>query len=174
MNVSPKGWKFQTLHPIWNSENQMSESEVHPVDIKQRAMLLASHKGAVTAQSTIAVFAFITFQTHENDVATTVVTKKRQLDHQIVPTGGHEINPAERRAVQTFKSHFTSIIDKLDAKFSSDAWDHPTPQTNMTLNVLRPCDVNVAHSTCSHLHGTFDFGTHPPALLGCRSTAHES
>ena len=70
MNVSPKGWKFQTLHPIWNSENQMSESEVHPVDIKQRAMLLASHKGAVTAQSTIPVLHASLFQDLQNHLAT--------------------------------------------------------------------------------------------------------
>ena len=34
MSVSPKSLQFQTLHPIWNSENQMSGLEVHLVNVK--------------------------------------------------------------------------------------------------------------------------------------------
>ena len=76
-------------------------------------------------------------------------------------------NPAER-AIHAFKSCFTFVIDRVDQEFPQDAWDCLMPQTNMTLNLLRPCNLNPAHSAHSHIHGTFDCNAHSPVLIKSR------
>ena len=98
--------------------------------------------------------------------------QEKGLQFQVVVTGTHRRNPTER-AIQTFKSHFISIINGVDEQFPKDAWDYLIPQVNMTLNLLRPCGVNPAHLAYSYVHGPFDYDAHPIAPLGCRATVHE-
>ena len=45
------------------------------------------------------------------------------------------------------------VINGVDASFPRDAWDHLIPQTNTTLNLLRKCTINLAHSAYSCIHG---------------------
>ena len=98
--------------------------------------------------------------------------KAKDLTYETVPPRNHRRNPAER-AIQTFKAHFISILNGVDERFPEGAWDYLLPQTNMTLNMLRPCTVNPAHSAYSHVHGAFNYNAHPLAPLGCRAIVHE-
>ena len=98
--------------------------------------------------------------------------KAKQLVYETVPPANHRRNPAER-AIQTFKSHFISTLNGVDKDFPAGAWDLLIPQTNLTLNLLRPCTVNDAHSAYSYVYGPYDFNAHPLAPLGCRAIVHQ-
>ena len=63
------------------------------------------------------------------------------IQYELVLPGNHRRNLTER-AIQTFKAHFISLLNGLDVNFPEGAWDHLLPQTNTTLNMLRPCGVN--------------------------------
>ena len=97
---------------------------------------------------------------HETSRDLITAIKDKNMQYEVVPPCNHRRNPAER-AIQTFKSHFISILNGVDKDFPEGAWDHLIPQTNMTLNIMRPCRVNEAHSAYSYVHGPFDFGSHP-------------
>ena len=109
---------------------------------------------------------------HETSADLVAAIKEKELEYEIMPPSNHRRNPAER-AIQTFKSHFISIMKGLDNEFPEGGWDLLIPQVNMTLNMLRPCGVNEAHSAYAYIHGAFDFNAHPLAPLGCRAIAHE-
>ena len=109
---------------------------------------------------------------HETSKDLITAIKERNSQCEIMPPANHRQNPAER-AIGTSKSHFTSIINGLDEGFPSGGWDSLMPQVNVTLNMLRTCTVNPAHSACSCVHGAFDHSAHPPAPLGCKATVHQ-
>ena len=110
----------------------------------------------------------------DNEISKELIASitNKGLNYEVMPPCNHKRNPAER-AIQTFKAHFISIISGLDKNYPGEAWHLLIPQVNMTLNMLRECGVNSAHSTYSYIHGTFNFNAHPLAPLGCRAIAHE-
>ena len=98
--------------------------------------------------------------------------ESRGLLYETVPPGNHRRNPAER-AIQSFKSHFISIMNGLHKDYPANGWDLLMPQMNLTLNLLRECKVNPSHSAYSYIYGTFDFSAHPLAPLGCKAIVHD-
>ena len=54
---------------------------------------------------------------------------------QLVPPDNHRRNLAER-AIQTFKSHFKSILAGVDDTFPMRLWDRLLPRAVLTLNLL--------------------------------------
>ena len=98
--------------------------------------------------------------------------KKRGLRCEIMPPCNHRQNPA-KQAIQVFKAHFISALNGVNGNFPPEAWDLLTPQTNMTMNVLRECDIDEAHLSHSCIHGAFDFKSHPLAPLGCKAAVHQ-
>ena len=98
--------------------------------------------------------------------------KEKGLQCETVPPGNHQRNPA-KKAIQKFKSHFTATLNGVNEHHPKDTWDPLIPQTDLTLELLRPCSVNEAHSACLHVHGPHDFNAHPLAPLGCQAIVHE-
>ena len=88
--------------------------------------------------------------------------KEQGLTHKLALPGNHHRNPVER-ATQTIR---------VDDNCPPGAWDCLVPQTDVTLNVLRPCTMNEAHSACLFIHGPHDFNACPLAPLGCRTVVH--
>ena len=109
---------------------------------------------------------------HETSVDLIHEIEAKGLDYELAPPGNHRQNPAER-AIQSYKSHLISIINGADERYPDDAWDYLIPQTNITLNLLRECSINPAHSAYSYIYGPYDFNAHPLAPLGCRAIVHE-
>jgi len=62
------------------------------------------------------------------------------MTYELVPPGQHRRNQAER-AIQTFKSHFISILAGVDDKFPLSLWCHLLEPTELTLNLLRQSRV---------------------------------
>jgi hypothetical protein len=61
---------------------------------------------------------------------------KKNCDLQLVLPDTHRRNLVER-AIQTFKSHFISILAGVDPSFPMDLWDRLVPQAVLTLNLLQ-------------------------------------
>jgi hypothetical protein len=67
-----------------------------------------------------------------------------------------------KQAIQTFKSHFISILSGVDNSFPINEWDSLLPQAILTLNLLRNANVapkisaympiNTARSTMTGCH----------------------
>ena len=64
-----------------------------------------------------------------------VAVDNRQLTYQLVPPHDHRRNRA-KRAIQTFKAHFISILCGVDEKFPIELWCRLLPQAEITLNLL--------------------------------------
>ena len=95
---------------------------------------------------------------------------KKEIQHQLVPPHNHRANSAER-AIQTFKSHFKSILATVDPDFPIAQWDLLLPQANLTLNLLRSARTNPKLSAHAYLFGNFDFSATPLAPPGTRVIA---
>jgi len=98
---------------------------------------------------------------------------RENCELQLVPPDTHRRNLAER-AIQTFKSHFISILSGVDPGFPMSLWDRLLPQAVTTLNLLRQSNTNPAISAYQHVNGIFDYNKTPLAPLGCAVEMHES
>jgi hypothetical protein len=92
---------------------------------------------------------------------------------QLVPPDTHRRNLAER-AIQTFKSHFISILAGVDESFPMNLWDRLIPQAVLTLNLLRQSNKTPSISAYQHVNGNFDYNKMPLGPLGCAVEIHES
>jgi hypothetical protein len=91
--------------------------------------------------------------------------------YELFPPGQHRRNQAER-AIQTFKSHFISILAGVDNKFPLSLWCHLLEPTELTLNLLRQFHIASNISAFAHLHGTHDYMRKPFAPIGCAVQMH--
>jgi hypothetical protein len=85
---------------------------------------------------------------------------------QLVPPDNYQQDLA-KRAIQTFKNHFKTILAGVDDSFPMRLWDKLKPQTILTLNLL--CQSNIAPtvSAWQYVHGRFDYNKMSLALMGC-------
>ena len=98
---------------------------------------------------------------------------KENCDLQLVPPDTHRRNLAER-AIQTFKSHFISILAAVEPNFPMNLWDRLVPQAVVTLNLLWQSCKNPAISAYQHVNGVFHYNKMPLGPLGCAVKMHES
>ena len=79
----------------------------------------------------------------------------KQVDAQKVSPHNHRANVAERM-IETGKHHLISGIAGTDKKFLITQWDRLIPQTQMTLNMMRPFRINPKLSAEAFLEGQHD------------------
>jgi hypothetical protein len=96
---------------------------------------------------------------------------QQEIQFELVPPGSHRRNQAER-AIQTFKSHFISILAGVNDKFPLSLWCHLLEPTELTLNLLCQSKVAPKVSAFSHVHGHHAYMKKPFAPLGCAIEAH--
>ena len=89
-----------------------------------------------------------------------------------MPPHIHRRNSAER-AIQTFKNHFIAGLASTDPNFPLSNWCRLLPQAELTLNLLRPSQLNPKLSAYAQLEGAFDFNRTPLAPPGTRVIVHE-
>ena len=63
------------------------------------------------------------------------ITEDWKATYQLVPPDVHCAN-ATKRAIQTFKAHFVSILAGINNNFPNYLWDTLLPQTELTLDLL--------------------------------------
>ena len=89
----------------------------------------------------------------------------KNVEYQLVPPRIHRRNSAEQ-AIQTFKNHFIAGLASTDPNFPLSNWCRLLPQAELTLNLLRPSQLNPKLSAYAQLEGAFDFTRTPLAPLG--------
>ena len=89
-----------------------------------------------------------------------------------MPPHFHRHNSAEC-AIQTFKNHFIARLASTDLNFPLSNWCRLLPQAELTLNLLRPSQLNPILSAYAQLEGAFDFTRTPLAPLGTCVIVHE-
>eukprot|EP00956_Cyclotella_meneghiniana_P020860 scaffold37349_cov64-Cyclotella_meneghiniana.AAC.1 len=90
---------------------------------------------------------------------------------ELTPADMHRRNAAEQ-AIQTFKSHFKSVLAGVSDSFPIREWDELLPQTILTLNLLRQSHVAPNISAYAYHHGSFDYNRMPLAPMGCAVQFH--
>jgi len=98
---------------------------------------------------------------------------RKHCNLQLVPPDTHRRNLAER-AIQTFKSHFISILAGVDPAFAMRLWDRLLPQAVVSLNMLRQATKTPTMSAYQYVNGPFDYNATPLGPLGCKVQFHES
>jgi len=93
------------------------------------------------------------------------------IKYELVPPGQHRRNQAER-AIQTFKSHFISILAGVDDKFPLSLWYHLLKPAELTLNILRQSRVTPNVSAFAHVHGNHNYMRKPFTPIGCTIQTH--
>ncbi len=94
-----------------------------------------------------------------------------QVKIQYTPPDMHCTNPA-KRAVQTWKNHFTAGIAGIPSSFPIANWCRLTPQSNMTLNMMHLCCLNPPLSAHEAMEGSFSFNATQLAPLGTKVLIH--
>ncbi len=97
--------------------------------------------------------------------------KNNNMEYELIPPGQHRQNQAEW-AIQTFKSHFISILVGVDDKFPLLLWCHLPEPMELTLNLLRQSRIAPNISAFAHIHGTHNYMRKPFAPIGCAIQAH--
>lgn len=110
----------------------------------------------------------------DNETSGTLKESFRQLSikAEYVAPNNHRQNAAERD-IRTFKNHFIATLCTADPSFPMNEWDLLLPQSEMTLNLMRPSRVRPALSAWEDLRGPYDFNRNPIAPLGTRVTVYE-
>jgi hypothetical protein len=91
--------------------------------------------------------------------------------HQYTPPDIHRTNPAER-AIRTWKNHFVSIRAGTPSTYRLSNWCKDLEQTDITLNMMRPCTQNPKLSAYEALEGMFSFDATPMAPIGTECMVH--
>ena len=94
------------------------------------------------------------------------------MKYQLASPHDHRNNPAER-AIQSFKNHFISNLHGCDTEFPAYQWCRLIKQCEMTLNMLRRCQINPKLSAYIQTFGIFDYNQTPLAPLGTKAFVHE-
>jgi hypothetical protein len=80
------------------------------------------------------------------------------MTHKLVPLDCHCCNIA-KRAIQTFKNHFVSILGGVDDRFPLSLWCHLVQQVKLTINLLQQSNVAPKVSAYAHGHRQHDHET---------------
>jgi hypothetical protein len=94
-----------------------------------------------------------------------------KMTYQFVPPHDHRRNQA-KKAIQTFKDHFVSILCGTDPSFPLHLWDWLLSQAEHTLNMLRPTRMLKTVLAYTYLYRQHDYNSNPFAPLRCKVEAH--
>ena len=93
------------------------------------------------------------------------------MTHELAAPGNHQTLIAER-AIQTWKAHMVSNLNRVDEKFPISCWCQIVNQTELTLNLLWQSNIVPNISAYAHVHGQHDYMRNPFAPIGCRVEVH--
>ena len=110
----------------------------------------------------------------DNEASTAVLDwfVKNKIDAQKVSPYNHRANISERM-IETAKHHFIAGMAGTDENFPITQWDRCVAQSERSLNMLRPCQVNPKLSVDAFLEGQHDYNAVPFPPLGWRMLMFE-
>ena len=104
-----------------------------------------------------------------NDVLEFIASQQAKV--QLTPADIHRTNIAER-AVRTWKNHFTATRAGTPPSFRMSNWCKMCEQSDITLNMMRPCTTNPLLSAFEAMEGTYSFDATPMAPVGTEMLMH--
>ena len=96
---------------------------------------------------------------------------ENKMKHELVLPGNYCRNQ-DKRAIQTFKAHFISILAGVDNRFPLSLWCYLLEPMKLTLNLLWQSNVAPKISAFVHVHGHHNYMKKPFAPLGCAIHSH--
>eukprot|EP00804_Cyclotella_cryptica_P006568 CCRYP_021174-RA/>CCRYP_021174-RA protein AED:0.46 eAED:0.46 QI:0/0/0/1/1/1/2/0/373 len=93
-----------------------------------------------------------------------------ETSHNIETYTSHQY-PAER-AIGTWKNHFVAIHTDAAPTYRLSNWCKDLKQTDITLNMLRPCTTNPKLSAYKAMEGMYSFDATPMAPIGTECMIH--
>lgn len=93
------------------------------------------------------------------------------MKYQLVPPNDHHRNAVEK-AFQIFKGQFVSVLCGTDGNFSMQLWCTIPPHAETQLNMFRKSATKPSISAFEHLHGPYNYNSHPFATLGSAVEIH--
>ncbi|KAL7483280.1 hypothetical protein ACHAW6_008929 [Cyclotella cf. meneghiniana] len=97
--------------------------------------------------------------------------KENNAKLQYTPPDIHRTNPAEC-AIQTWKNHFVAIRSGAPQMYRLSNWCKDLEQTDITLNMLRPCTTNLKLLAYKAMEGMYSFDATPMAPMGTGCMIH--
>ena len=91
--------------------------------------------------------------------------KEKEIPIQLVEPGNHHVNAAEM-GFKTGKYHLISSLATVAKSSPLQIWCQYIPQSEMTLNMLRPCRRDPTISVYKALNGKFYYNKTPMVPLG--------
>jgi hypothetical protein len=98
----------------------------------------------------------------------------QHIAYQSVPPNQKRANAAER-SIQTLRRHFLSLLATTHPSFPINLWPALLPQTELTLNLLRPyADLPTISAYNGIYRRPYDFLSHPIAPCGTLIVLHNT
>ena len=96
-----------------------------------------------------------------------------KIKYRLVPPGNHRTLHAERD-IRTWKNHFIATRAGVDKSFPTNQWDALLDQVDLTLNLLRPCEIIPNKSAWEYVCGPYDYKTNPIGPAGAKVLVYEN
>ena len=140
----------------------------HPIQSRKTANLIEGYDACYKQLVQAGIKPVI--QRLDNEISKELIKsiEAKDLQYQLATPYDHRNNLAER-AIQTFKSHFISVLNGCDDNCPAHLWCRLLFQTVATLNMLRPSRINPKLSAYMQLVGNFNFNATPLAPLGTKA-----
>ncbi len=84
------------------------------------------------------------------------ITNDWKATYQLVSLDVHHAITS-KRAIQTFKAHFLSILAGIDNSFPNYLWDKLLPQTELTVKLLCQATIALTTSAWEYFHDPFNY-----------------
>jgi len=94
------------------------------------------------------------------------ITHNWMVTYQLFPPDVHHANAAEH-AIKTFKSHFLSILARINTSFPNYLWDKLLPQAEITLILLHQSTISPALSAWELFNGPLNYYATRLGPVGC-------
>jgi len=145
------------------------------IEIDSNAILVEAMKNRLAGEMIRAYLVLVSPKMHILDNKCSEDFKaqihKNSMTFQLAPPHDHRRNIA-KKAIQTFKGHFISILCGTDKNVPLHLWCRLLPQAEHTLNMLQSARAAPNVSAYAYLWGQHDFNANPFAPLGCKVEAH--
>ena len=108
-----------------------------------------------------------THQVLDNEISQTYKDKIREvgMSYQFMPPNYHRCNIAER-AIQTWKNHFSGVLNGAAATFPLHMWCQAILQAKRLLMLLSMSNVNPKIRSYAHVYGQHDYNSKPFVHIG--------
>ena len=117
------------------TESHSSAILVEPMKNRSSSEMIRAYQALIGHLNAAGIFPNEHILDNECSTGFKSIIKTNKMTYQLVPPHDHRRNWAEK-AIQTFNTHFISILCGTDQSFPLHLWDRLLVQAEHTLNIL--------------------------------------